>query len=662
MESVLSGAILESKSTNPPWNASIKEFTMLTRVRPALCIAAVFLFAIPLFAQNHKIDFEDFAGPSRFDSVQAPVHSLSVTISGGQVLRNATPGPLARAAVYGTSHECAGCEPEITIQFHQRVNNVQVTYQSEQSIEVRYVTEDDNGGLQETRIPEEFSAGTGTVDLPIKNIRQIVLANPASDFALTINAITFAATSSPVLIDPVVAGLLSGSAITTNTASIAAATTGLVQGVAADGTTQTVLRIPASATGQSIAVTVINDLGATSTSVANDGGLVALGGNIASVASTINVTAVSTAQGVEAFAIYRGPANFSRGTADNTLTTRSVTLRAAPSGGTTTNTAVTVARPPVVLVHGLWGNASSFNNFTPLITSTNFNVSRAVYASTITGVTATTPSFSKSVDSSIEANSLGFAYNAPSVLSQINNFIAAYRTSANVASVQADIVAHSMGGDISRTAFLQSTFLSGSTFGAGPINKLITIATPHLGTPVAADLLSSSNTCARNVLASDGDIALQSVTFSGTTANGAVYDLEGDGFGGSLSAALSSLKATQPFPTAYIAGIATSTNLNGLSCLFCASEALRILCSGNPLATDLTAKKWTTIYGQNNDTIVPVDSALNNLTGLQYSGVIHTAALETLNFNGPSVLDPASNISTEVIALLNEAPTGSDFH
>jgi hypothetical protein len=81
------------------------------------------------------------------------------------------------------------------------------------------------------------------------------------------------------------------------------------------------------------------------------------------------------------------------------------------------------------------------------------------------------------------------------------------------------------------------------------------------------------------------------------------------------------------------------------------------------LATDLTASKWTTVYGQSNDTIVPLDSALNNiLPGLQYSGVIHTAALETLNFNGPSVLDPASNIANEVITLLNEAPAGPDFH
>ena len=111
--------------------------------------------------------------------------------------------------------------------------------------------------------------------------------------------------------------------------------------------------------------------------------------------------------------------------------------------------------------------------------------------------------------SGIEANSLGFAYNAPSVLAQINNFIANYRTSANVASVKADIVAHSMGGDVSRTMFLLSNFLTNTTFptfGAGPINKLITIATPHLGTPVAADLLASNNACVRNVLASDSGL------------------------------------------------------------------------------------------------------------------------------------------------------------
>ena len=465
------------------------------------------------------------------------------------------------------------------------------------------------------------------------------------------------------LIDPVVAGLVSGTSVTTNVNSIAAATTGVVKGAAADGTTQVILRIPATSLGQSFTVTVL-DAGSPSTSVPNDGGLFVLGGSPSSAASSLVVTAVAITGGYEAFAIYLAPVNFARSSSDNTLTTRSVTLQVASPPTTVLGTAsVTVARPPVVLVHGLWGSASSFSNFTPLTTDTIFDINYATYDNAITGITSTTPTVSKT--SGIEANSLGFAYNAPSVLAQINNFIANYRTSANVASVKADIVAHSMGGDVSRTMFLLSNFLTNTTFptyGAGPINKLITIATPHLGTPVAADLLASNNTCVRNILNSDGDYAISSITFSGQTVDGAVADLEGNGFGSSLSPALSNFKQTQPFKTAYIAGIATSTNLNGLSCIFCTAEVVRITCSSNPLAKDLTATKWTTIYGQNNDTIVPLDSALNNLTGQQFSGVIHTAALETLDFDGPSVLDAASSISSEVINLLNEEPTGSDFH
>ena len=350
-------------------------------------------------------------------------------------------------------------------------------------------------------------------------------------FALIL-AVSVAATGQAAtynLIDPVVAGLLSGSAVTTNTAAIAAATTGVVKGAAADGTTQVILRIPASSVGQQFTVTVINDANASSTSVPNDGGVFALGGSPSSAASSLVVTAVAISGGYEAFAIYLAPVNFSRSSSDNTLATRSVTLQVSSPPATITGTAsVTVARPPVVLVHGLWGSAASFDTFTPLITDTIFDVNYATYDNAITGMTSTTPSLSKTTG--IEANSLGFAYNASSVLAQINNFIANYRTSANVAAVKADIVAHSMGGDVSRTMFLLPTFLSNSPFGAGPINKLITIATPHLGTPVAALLLASNNACVRNVLASDGDFALASITFSGQTADGAVADLEGNGY------------------------------------------------------------------------------------------------------------------------------------
>ncbi len=625
------------------------------------CLALSLLAQAPLFAQIRTLDFDDFAGPSRFDIARRPVRLLSASISGGEVLRNSMLAPAGRSAVYGTSFACSGCSPEIVVYFNQKVSDVLISLQSRHVLSVSYMSEDEHGDLQKVDLSEGFSARTGPIELPFQNIRQVTIADNAPDWSVAIDSITFATAGSPVLIDPVVAGLLKGPAVTTNVNAIAAATTGFVQGAAADGTTQIVLRIPAAKAGQSFTVTVINDQGQTSTSVPNDGGVMALGASLSTIASSLTVNAASTREGPEAFVIYRGPVNFSRDTQDDALTTRSVTLSAASTSGTT-STPVTVARPPVVLVHGLWGDATSFDNFTPLITDSNFSINYAVYDSLITGITKTVPTFSSGIESTIEANSLGFAYNAPSVLTQINNFVAAYRTTANVASVKADIVAHSMGGDIARTSFLLKNFLANNTFGAGPINKLITIATPHLGTPVAADMLTNSNTCVRNTLAGYGDIALQSVTFSGQTAHGAVFDLEGNGFGGGLSTALKNLKTVQPFPTAYLAGIATSSNLNGLSCVFCNAEALRILCSGDPLATDLTATNWPTIFGQDNDTIVPLDSALNNLTGLQYSGVIHTAALETLDFNGPSVLDPASTISSEVITLLNEAPTGSDFH
>ena len=635
---------------------------MRTRIL-LLCPAVLSLFATTLFAQmqTRTLDFEDFAGPSRFDAAQPPVRELSAFVSGGEVLRNPVLAPTGKTAVYGTSFACSGCLPEISIHFNQEVSAVQISLHSPHVLAVSYTAEDEQGELQKVILPEGFRPGADALELPFQNIRQVTIADNAPDWSLTMDSVSFATGSSPVLIDPVVARLLNGPAVTTNVNAIAADTTGFVLGATADGTTQVVLRIPAANAGQTFTITVINDQGQTSTSVPNDGGVVALGANLNTLASSLTVNAVSTRQGAEAFAIYRGPVNFSRGIQDDDLTTRSVSLSAASTSGTT-STAVTVARPPVVLVHGLWGDASSFDNFTPLITDINFSISYAVYDSPITGITNTVPTFSSSIESTIDANSLGFAYNAPGVLRQINNFIAAYRTTANVAGVKADIVTHSMGGDIARTSFLLKNFLANNTFGAGPINKLITVATPHLGTPVAADMLTNSNSCVRNTLAGYGDIALQLVTFSGQTAHGAVFDLEGNGFGGGLSTALKNLKAVQPFPTAYIAGIATSANLNGLSCLFCNAEALRILCSGDPLATDLTAKNWPKIFGQDNDTIVPLDSALNNLTGVQYSGVIHTAGLETLDFNGPSVLDAASNISGEVITLLNEAPTGGDFH
>jgi hypothetical protein len=233
-----------------------------------------------------------------------------------------------------------------------------------------------------------------------------------------------------------------------------------------------------------------------------------------------------------------------------------------------------------------------------------------------------------------------------------------------------------MGGVITRTMAVPNepwTFLTNDTYGHGPIEKLVTIGTPHLGSPLALDLLPSGsgqdpNACFRNALAPYRDVAIQSANVGGASVNGGVNDVEGDGQDTTgLSLALQSLVAyqsAQPFPMAYLAGTLSSVNLAGLNCTVCKASYLRNLkCPSSPLAQDLTAAGWPSVFGTSNpsDGIVPLTSQLNGTsTGNPTTGVIHSSGLEGLDFAGPSELDPGV-IAVGAVDLLNEAKIGSDF-
>lgn len=209
----------------------------------------------------------------------------------------------------------------------------------------------------------------------------------------------------------------------------------------------------------------------------------------------------------------------------------------------------------MALIHGLWGGPDDWN---ALQLDPSLFIEKLHYDDFVSDIAATSPQYPKSVVPAIKMNSMGFAYIAPVVLDQLRDLMKDFRQAYNIAAVQADVIGHSMGGDVSRTmVLLQSKFASGDTFGLGPIHKLITIATPHLGTPVANRFLDADDGCVRAAIAQWGDgpeIALGTVTFDdGTTVTGAVGDLE------TGSDALASLRPSgaEPFPTAHIAGIAT---------------------------------------------------------------------------------------------------------
>ncbi|HZR28358.1 MAG TPA: hypothetical protein VFA71_06225 [Terriglobales bacterium] len=471
------------------------------------------------------------------------------------------------------------------------------------------------------------------------------------------------------LIDPVASGLLDGTTVTENVDAIAGAANPIyVSGTAADGVTQVIVEVTQVQPGDSVQLTLVNESGQQD-STANDGGLIPLGGDPASAASTLTFQAQNTDPPM-AIALWVAPSNFSRGSQDATALQRSLTIQAQDTNTTNNGSSsasgsqpVALVRPPVVLIHGLWSSGQgTWGGFNP-VSGQNASLwaqmkpQPADYSQPVQ-VTASNPSYSSL--SSVTAASLGFSFNAPNILLQLQNYINNYGVNNNVAVVQADVVGHSMGGDIARTMAGLSNFTGQNDYGLGSIHKLITIGTPHTGTQLAFDLLpgptGDPNACVRNAINRfAGNPSFLTATVNGITVNGAVGDLRATSL------------PLGPFPIAYIAATTTAANLSNLDAsAFSASGFIHNYCgklAGSPLAMLLTSTTWNQEFsGAANDGIVPLTSQVNGTTStLIFSGIIHSPGIESLNFNPPTEVDSASGIPDEVINLLNEPINGADF-
>lgn len=338
-----------------------------------------------------------------------------------------------------------------------------------------------------------------------------------------------------VAIDPVPAGLFpslyDGSKVVSDASPPAGnpellATTGrIVEGVAADGVAQVVVRIPARAVGDVFTVSIKSGQCATvgaacidsygrvfelSRQVANPSlGIPDLYGS-ESDARTVQVTARATSKGPMAFFGYRAPADFVRTDstlnkgADSLVGTRTVSV--VVSGDAIQTLTINIVRPPVIVVHGMWadGTQDSLRDLYNLVSSTVYKAYIADYGSKrLDIVGTTTPSTPLSVKQ-INGGSLGFEYGAKQLLSQTSSYLEEFRQSENIlqkhiAATRFDVVAHSMGNLVARTAAVNDAGLS--SFGKGFIHKLIGIGGPQLGTPFALGMSNPNNSCIRNNLA-----------------------------------------------------------------------------------------------------------------------------------------------------------------
>lgn len=454
-----------------------------------------------------------------------------------------------------------------------------------------------------------------------------------------------------------------------------AAISSTVAGVAADGAAEIVMRIAAPAAGTSIQLTLTDENGNPATA----GSQSALGYLTTLLASDppastaqgqpITVTTVPIAGGGGmAFAVYYTPRDFVRdgNTTDSTLSNRPVFVETGVGGTVQTAQEIEIVRPPAVFIHGLWG--SPFDGDNIMASLTNDGVGLKAYAVGYNGsvtVLYSTPSYGSGAVTVSGAN-LGLSYAASIALPALNNAIADYRTDNTlgqpIAVARADMIGHSMGGDVVRYLPLAANFAQYTNYNLGPVHKLITIGTPHLGSPLAIDLLNASNECLAKVLSWIGQYAFSSVEASpGVPYDGAIADIEGD-LSGTLGSLGPGLYAIQPgtssitvsIPTAMIAGLMTSAQLNTLNTSKY-TKAIRVACGSAPLAIDLTPSGWPGILGNQSDAIVPLNSQIEGRPSAAFppGGEVHSPGTEYLGFAGPSELDDMAVIAPEVLQLLN---------
>ena len=268
------------------------------------------------------------------------------------------------------------------------------------------------------------------------------------------------------------------------------------EGVAADGVAKLVIRFNAPSVG-TVSFILVDQNGLPLSDHEGEGILSDLQ---KTSFDSFTVNTLSTSQGHKAFALYTAPSNFVRASRpDANVNKREVYIKTRFVSATgqvveRQPIPVKIIRPLVFLVHGIWSYSLAWTNFNPLISDSKFLVFLADYP-----------------------NDQHFETAANAVYLELKASFSRYKKSNNVAAVQADVVAHSMGGPVVRTMALRSDYLddrSFCTFGKGPIRRLITIDAVHLGTRIGNYLLSHQ--CVANFLTNDLGLP---------TGNGAVEDL-----------------------------------------------------------------------------------------------------------------------------------------
>jgi len=233
-----------------------------------------------------------------------------------------------------------------------------------------------------------------------------------------------------------------------------------VDGAAADGVTRVLLRTTVPSSG-------MVEFSLVDATAPEDGGLGEVGS--ADRLDSVLVPTAETSEGFQAFATYLVPEEFNRG-GDQGRGERPIGFKARfiPDNGDQVESELPfrLVRPPVVLIHGLWSGPSTWKF--GLVSDPRFKVvAVADYEST---------------------HARRFSTNLLVPSRYIREAVERLRNE-QIAVTQADLAGHSMGGILSRNHIGRASYENDANFDQGDVDKLITLNTPHTGSPLANVLI-----------------------------------------------------------------------------------------------------------------------------------------------------------------------------
>lgn len=475
-----------------------------------------------------------------------------------------------------------------------------------------------------------------------------------------------------------------------------------VVGAAADGVSLVLLRLHGRTQGEVFTVGLPSGAG-------NENGWLRALGNSADV-SVLTTTANcrDASGGYLAYAIYRAPLDFAWNAAQQSLAQRTVQVIAQSPSSNQASLDIIVVRPPVVLVHGFSSTADETWNSFPFYTNPPttpqgqqlYHVFPVNYGTYLRDEGMLIAALDGSPESPIgeydqvRRSHLGLPANWKRVADDARDAIKVFRLGINptgrrVVASQADFVAHSMGGLLVRYWALQPDYRASSEHpGQGYAHKLVTIGTPHFGSPQATLSLEPNAWCSRWLAKKHGGVYSFSTAdvhsgFGTYAVPGAAASLMGDGIGGFLSLPLELIRSGYGgVPIAALAGDSSSLEFN-LDYSF-AGLYIRARCVvGIPLTYDPIARRmngadFATLFdptirpGSNpqglrrrSDGAVPLTSALMDWSALTCTGPncfdqkAHSQSVGSYFYSTAQVgspihlLDWSSTVSLRVLGLLN---------